>query len=375
MPNYDRWIAAGLLFTAGIALLFGVYMLGENDQRANAADVLHEEQIEHGTELYTTHCAACHGENGEGVDGVFPSLSNEEFLEVASDDLIFHTIVLGRPNTAMPTWGLDYGGPLTNEDALALTTFIRDWEERPSGPTEDVSDEEVPESTEVAATGDGEISELVGDPAAGESQFALCAACHGVDARGIPNLGADLVASELVSSLTDEEFVEFIKVGRPADDPANTTGIAMPPSGGNPAMTDADILNIIAYLRSLSADSATTEETDAGSEPTEVAASGDSESSGDPAAGEANFGLCAACHGTDARGIPNLGADLVVSEFVNSLIDEELLTFIKTGRPVWDAANTSGIDMPPKGGNPAMTDADILDVIAYLRSLVTADTP
>jgi len=79
--------------------------------------------------------------------------------------------------------------------------------------------------------------------------------------------------------------------------------------------------------------------------------------------------LCVACHGADARGLPNLGKDLVASEFVHSLTDDELLDFIKTGRPIWDPANTSGIDMPPKGGNPALSDEQILHIIAYLRSL------
>jgi disulfide bond formation protein DsbB len=79
--------------------------------------------------------------------------------------------------------------------------------------------------------------------------------------------------------------------------------------------------------------------------------------------------LCVACHGADAHGLPNLGKDLVASEFVHSLTDEELLDFIKTGRPIWDPANTTGIDMPPKGGNPALTDEQIMDIIAYLRTL------
>ena len=78
---------------------------------------------------------------------------------------------------------------------------------------------------------------------------------------------------------------------------------------------------------------------------------------------------CSACHGPDAMGIPNLGKDLVNSEFVHSLSDAELLTFIKTGRPIWDALNTTGIDMPSRGGNPTLTDDDILAIIAYLRSL------
>jgi disulfide bond formation protein DsbB len=84
------------------------------------------------------------------------------------------------------------------------------------------------------------------------------------------------------------------------------------------------------------------------------------------------FALCAACHGPDAHGIPNLGKDLVASEFVHSLTDEELLNFIKTGRPLWDPLNTTGIDMPPKGGNPALTDEEIIAIIAYVRSLAAS---
>lgn len=89
--------------------------------------------------------------------------------------------------------------------------------------------------------------------------------------------------------------------------------------------------------------------------------------------GQQLFVLCAACHGPDARGLPNLGKNLVESEFVAGLADEEMLAFVKTGRPIWDPLNTTGIDMPPKGGNPAMTDDDILAIIAYVRSLSASD--
>lgn len=85
--------------------------------------------------------------------------------------------------------------------------------------------------------------------------------------------------------------------------------------------------------------------------------------------GQTLFVTCSACHGVDARGLPNLGKDLVASEFVGGLSDADLLTFVKTGRPVWDSANTTGVDMPPKGGNPAFTDDQLLSIIAYIRTL------
>jgi disulfide bond formation protein DsbB len=57
--------------------------------------------------------------------------------------------------------------------------------------------------------------------------------------------------SEFVLSKSDEELVEFIKVGRQPDDPLNTTGIAMPPKGGNPAISDSDLYDIVAWIRTL----------------------------------------------------------------------------------------------------------------------------
>ena len=91
-----------------------------------------------------------------------------------------------------------------------------------------------------------------GDPAAGkEAYMKTCIACHGADAKGVPNLGKDLTTSEFVKGKTNAELVAFFKVGRPSTDPLNTTGVDMPPKGGNPALTDADLLNIAAFVHSI----------------------------------------------------------------------------------------------------------------------------
>ncbi len=78
---------------------------------------------------------------------------------------------------------------------------------------------------------------------------------------------------------------------------------------------------------------------------------------------------CAACHGMDAKGLPKLGRDLTTSNFVKEKSNEELLTFIEKGRAISDPLNTTGVAMPPKGGNTALTDQQILDIIAYIRTL------
>ena len=91
-----------------------------------------------------------------------------------------------------------------------------------------------------------------GDPAAGETIFAsTCASCHGPDARGLEGLGKDLHSNAFLAEMSDDEVVDFLKVGRSASDPANDTGVDMPPKGGNPSLSDDDLYDVTAYLRTL----------------------------------------------------------------------------------------------------------------------------
>lgn len=96
---------------------------------------------------------------------------------------------------------------------------------------------------------DGTIS----DPATlsrGEQLYLQsCAACHGLDGLGVANLGNQLRGSEFFNANTDAQLLAVIRQGRELTDPANTSGLVMPPSGGRPDLSDEDILAIIAYLR------------------------------------------------------------------------------------------------------------------------------
>lgn len=106
-------------------------------------------------------------------------------------------------------------------------------------------------AVEDAGQAGGEVA-MAGDPVAGAEVYAkTCSACHGPDARGLEGLGKDLHSNQYIADLSDEEAVDFLKVGRPSGDPLNTTGVDMPPKGGNPALDDEDLLNVVAYVRSL----------------------------------------------------------------------------------------------------------------------------
>ena len=79
----------------------------------------------------------------------------------------------------------------------------------------------------------------------------ICIACHGPEAKGVQGLGKDLTTSTFVAEKSDAEMVDFLKVGRDPSDPLNTTGVAMPPKGGNPALSDQDMLDIVAFVRTI----------------------------------------------------------------------------------------------------------------------------
>lgn len=107
-------------------------------------------------------------------------------------------------------------------------------------------------TTTAAASGGGGGGSAAGDAAVGKDLYGkTCASCHGPDAKGLPKLGKDLTNSEFAMGLSDADLVAFIKKGRPASDPANTTKVDMPPKGGNPSLSDKDLQDIVAYIRTL----------------------------------------------------------------------------------------------------------------------------
>ena len=91
-----------------------------------------------------------------------------------------------------------------------------------------------------------------GDAANGETVYLnTCASCHGADALGIQGLGKQLADSFYVQNTSEADLYTLIVNGRASDHPDNDTGVAMPPKGGNPSLSDESIADVIAYLKSL----------------------------------------------------------------------------------------------------------------------------
>jgi mono/diheme cytochrome c family protein len=264
---------------------------------------------------------------------------------------------------------------------------------------------------EVPADHPGEYTEA--QVRAGTQIFnGLCFACHGQGGVGIAGLGKPLVGSVFVGGLTDDELVQFLTVGRQPTDPLNTTGQLMPARGGNPMLTDDDLYNVVAYIRSLNgaqvggaAAPAEGQPSTPQGTPTEVRLPSDAANWTPPAFGGGNAATeatptpvataavetppapeataavgpdagavvadagsgpyarnCASCHGPAGEGVGGQAALVGMASDWDAFVKE-----ITVPAPVGTVL--TGFVHPYRGGIPGLSDAEIEAVVAYVQSL------
>lgn len=81
---------------------------------------------------------------------------------------------------------------------------------------------------------------------AGQSVYSqTCIACHGANGKGMIPGVSDLTASDGPLAKSDDVLIASIRDGLVT--PGNA--LSMPPKGGNPALSEADIMAVLAYLR------------------------------------------------------------------------------------------------------------------------------
>lgn len=136
-------------------------------------------------------------------------------------------------------FALTIGGSCGKQSASSSTTNKTDGNSTSSGATS-------------TGTSTSTASASFGNAEAGKKIFmTTCIACHTETGGARPNLGKDIADSAWVKGQTDEQLVAFIKKGRDPSDPLNTTGVAMPPKGGNPAISDSQVKDLVAFIRVL----------------------------------------------------------------------------------------------------------------------------
>lgn len=116
-----------------------------------------EDAVEIGQRLFLQNCAQCHGSNAMGGKG-FPNLTDDDWLYGGSPEAIKTSLLQGRQGQ-MPA----FSGQFNEQQITELATYVLSMSGRKVDP-------------ELAA--------------AGKKNFAVCAACHGMDGKGNQQLGA-----------------------------------------------------------------------------------------------------------------------------------------------------------------------------------------
>jgi len=89
-------------------------------------------------------------------------------------------------------------------------------------------------------------SSTPGDAAKGKQVYlATCFACHGVDGKGMIPGTPDFTKAD--GPLVKEDSLLFNNITNGVQNPGSV--LAMPPKGGNAALSAEDIWNVISYLK------------------------------------------------------------------------------------------------------------------------------
>ncbi|MET0333397.1 MAG: cytochrome-c oxidase, cbb3-type subunit III [Rhizobacter sp.] len=145
-----------------------------------------------GERLFINNCAACHGSDARGSKG-YPNLTDEDWLHGGSLDAIKETIANGRQGS-MPPMAAAVG---SSEDVSNLAHYVLSLSGSPYN----------------------DIKAL-----AGKSKFTACAACHGVNGKGNPALGAPNLTDKVwLHGWGEEAIVAIVQNGKTNVMPAHAS--------------------------------------------------------------------------------------------------------------------------------------------------------
>lgn len=256
-------------------IIFGYAALREPARMETFANAFEARKIEFGGDIYHNNCESCHGVNGkaeecydaEGEPAACAgrSLANRELLcgdrsarmdamgwAGTKEGFISGTIHVGRAAQGMPTWGVDFGGPLEAYQVDYVTQYVLNFE----GDLDCSTPVEIPEWP-------ANVAELpAGDAAAGAEKYEItygCSACHGDPAvEGSNAVGpwagnfADLDEVRVAGYTAADYSYESILLPNAYISPDCPTGPCASPSGMPDnfglRMSFQDMADIMAYL-------------------------------------------------------------------------------------------------------------------------------
>lgn len=188
-----EWPALVVSVTVLVVVIGAAAALVGN-MRDQGAEAKIAQQLARGVDLFAKHCALCHGARGEGYAAdKATALGNQDFLVSVNDEFLWRGIANGRPGTPMAAHATRYGGPLDDDDIVAIVALIRSWQREPMI----------------------DIGFASGSPApeAGRGVFGTsCAACHGDQGQG--GTAVSLNNPEFLDSASDGQIRRAITHGR-----------------------------------------------------------------------------------------------------------------------------------------------------------------
>lgn len=222
-PRLERIMAAGVIATIATAIFIPAYWLPEKDRQEKFIERFAEESLERGMLITKVPpelpedanpqefreaekalslgmgCENCHGgvdqedpqspENlaggqvpngfldpstGETVSYAAPPLNN--VFQRWDEDIVRKVIEEGRPGTPMPTWGVEFGGPMTQQMVDDVIAYLKSLPGNQEAPPALSSNCEKPAEEDYMSCGQ-EIFET------------RCAVCHGPEGQGKESTG------------------------------------------------------------------------------------------------------------------------------------------------------------------------------------------
>jgi cytochrome c oxidase cbb3-type subunit 3 len=163
-----------------------------------------------GERLFANYCAQCHGSDGRGSKG-FPNLTDGDWMYGGSHEKIIETITKGRVGN-MPALGAAVG---TVEDVRNLANYVLSLSGSPH---------------------DSVAAQL------GKPKFAVCAACHGAEGKGMEAVGAPNLTDKVwLHGWGEQAIVNIITQGKVNVMPAQAS-----------RLTPEQIYVLAAYVQSMS---------------------------------------------------------------------------------------------------------------------------
>ena len=163
-----------------------------------------------GERLFMNNCSQCHGSDARGSKGL-PNLADGDWLHGGSPAKIAETLTQGR-NGNMPVMAAAVGSP---DDVKNVAHYVLSLSNAPH---------------------DSVRAQL------GKSKFGVCAACHGMDGKGNPSLGAPNLTDDIwLHGFGEQAIINMVNNGK-----VNV----MPAQEGK--LTPAQIQVLAAYVWGLS---------------------------------------------------------------------------------------------------------------------------